>query len=337
MTSTTNRKSGLSSLWNFIKIILALALVLYVLSKSEPDKLISALQSASIFWFLLSGILYLLLTFLKALQYYVLMREKLTYPQVLNVIIWQNAVSNFFLAGAGIAAYITLTRIEHEVKISRSVTTFILTKMGDLIAIWLGLLLSIKLVWSRIGLLQTPVILLILGIGCVILFFLLTILFRQRFVSLVGKILEWLNLSKLRLIEDGMNYLQGLANMEQNKVLATFGMLLVYSFLYLAVTICLGYANLATFHVQPPVFAVIFVSILIQLVSYFPVGVFGGLGVTETSALYFWSFFEIPQGLLAPALIGIRVIFYLFNLIPLIYLPVYAAFRKPKAQAQNEQ
>ena len=49
------------------------------------------------------------------------------------------------------------------------------------------------------------------------------------------------------------------------------------------------------------------------------------------------SFFEIPQELLAPALIGIRVIFYLFNLIPLIYLPVYAAFRKPKAQAQNEQ
>ena len=337
MTSTTNRKSGLSSLWNFIKIILALGLVLYVLSRSEPSKLILALQNASLFWLLLSGILYLLLTFLKALQYYVLMREKLTYPQVLNVIIWQNAVSNFFLAGAGIAAYITLTRIEHEVKISRSVTTFILTKMGDLIAIWLGLLISIKLVWNRIGVLQTPVVLLILGIGCVILFFFLTILFRQRFVSLVGKILEWLNLSKIRLIEDGMRYIQGLANLEQNKVLTIFGMLLLYSFLYLAVTICLGYANLAIFHVQPPVFAVIFVSILIQLVSYFPVGVFGGLGVTETSALYFWSFFEIPQELLAPALIGIRVIFYLFNLIPLIYLPVYAAFRKPKAQAQNEQ
>ena len=337
MPSTTSRKSGVSSIWNFIKIVLALGLVIYVLSRSEPSKLISALQNASIPWLLISAVLYLLLTLLKALQYSVLMRGKLTYPQVLNVIIWQNAVSNFFLAGAGVAAYITLTRLEHEVKISRSVTTFILTKIGDLIAIWLVLILSSRLVWSEIGVLQTPVILLIAGIGCVILIFFLTILFRQRFVMLVSKILKWSRISKVKLIEDGLNFLQGLANMEQNKILTTFGLLLLYSFIYLAVTIGFIYANLAIFHVQPDIFAVMFVSVLIQLVSYFPVGVFGGLGITETSALYFWSFFKISQGLLAPALIGIRIIFYLFNLIPLIYLPLYSAFLKPKEQAQNEQ
>jgi uncharacterized protein (TIRG00374 family) len=337
MTSTTSRKSGASSIWNIIKIVLALGLVIYVLSRSEPSKLISALQSASVYWLLISGVLYLVLTLLKALQYSVLMRGKLTYPQVLNVIIWQNAVSNFFLAGAGVAAYITLTRLEHEVKISRSVTTFLLTKIGDLIAIWLVLILSGRLVWSEIGVLQAPVILLVAGIGFVILVFFLTILFRQRFVSLVGKILKWSRILKVKLIEDGLNFLQGLANMEQNKILTTFGLLLLYSFMYLAVTICFIYANLAIFHVQPQIPAVMFVSVLIQLVSYFPVGVFGGLGITETSALYFWSFFNISQELLASALIGIRIIFYLFNLIPLIYLPLYAAFLKPKEQAQHEQ
>lgn len=332
MTSTTSRKSGLSSFWNFLKIVLALGLVIYVLSRSEPSKLISALQNASVLWLLISGVLYLLLTLLKALQYSVFMRGKLTYPQVLNVIIWQNAVSNFFLVSAGIAAYITLTRLEHEVKISRSVTTFLLTKMGDLIAIWLVLILSSSLVWSKIDVLQMPVIILIAGIGFVILFFFLTILFRQRFISLLSRFLHWAKLSRLKPVEDGMNYLQSLANMEQNKVLTTFGMLLLYSFMYLAVTIWFVYANLAVFHVQPDVFAVMFVSALIQLVSYFPVGVFGGLGITETSALYFWSFFEITQDILAPALIGIRLIFYLFNLIPLIYLPLYSAFLKPKEQ-----
>jgi uncharacterized protein (TIRG00374 family) len=336
MTSTTGRKSGVSSIWNFLKIVLALGLVIYVLSRSEPSKLISALQNASVFWLLISVVLYLLLTLLKALQYYVLMRGRLTYLQVLNVIVWQNAVSNFFLAGAGVAAYITLTRLEHEVKISRSVTTFILTKIGDLIAIWLVLIISSSLVWSEIGVLQTPVFLLIAGMGCVILFFFLTILLRQRFILLIDRFLKSARLSKVRLIEDGMNFLQGLANIGQNRVLATFGMLLLYSFMYLAVTICFIYANLAIFHVQPQVPAVMFVSVLIQLVSYFPVGVFGGLGITETSALYFWSFFEIPQDILAPALIGIRLIFYLFNLIPLIYLPLYSSFLKPKEQAQNE-
>src|SRR5918993_556586 len=335
MTSTSSRKSSTSALWNFLKITLAFGLVIYVLSKSDLPTLLSTLQNASLFWLLISGVLYFLLTLLKALQYSVLMPGRLTYPQILNVIIWQNAISNFFLAGAGIAAYITMTRLEHEVKVSRSVTIFLLTKVGDLIAIWVGLLIASNLVWSDIGLLQAPVILLILGIGIVILLFFLTIFLRQRFVSVLDSVLERLKIARIKFIESGMNYLRSLAGMEQNKVLTTFGLLVVYSFLYLAVTIACSYTNLAIFHLRPDIFAVIFVSVLIQLVSYFPVSVFGGLGITETSALYFWSFFEIPQDILAPALIGIRVVFYLLNLIPLIYLPAYSAWIKPKEQAQN--
>lgn len=337
MTSTTSRKSNLSTLWNFLKILLALGLVLYIFSKVELSNLLSTLKGASVYWLLLSGVLYFLLTILKALQYSVLLRGKLTYSQVLNVTIWQNAVSNFFLAGAGIATYVTMTRMEHEVKVSRSVTTFILTKVGDLIAIWVGLLLASRLVWSEIGTLQTPVLLLTVGIGGVILLFFLTISFRMRFVSILNRILEWLKISRIKLIENGMSYLQGLAGMEQQKVFTTLGLLILYSFVYLAVTIACTYTNLATFHVQPDIFAVMFISVLIQLVSYFPVSVFGGLGVTETSALYFWSFFEMPENIMAPALIGIRVIFYLFNLIPLIYLPAYSVWIKPKEQAQNGQ
>ena len=337
MTSMSSRKSSTSALWNFLKIALAFGLVIYVLSKSNLPTLLSTLQNASLFWLLISGVLYFLLTLLKALQYSVLMPGRLTYPQILNVIIWQNAISNFFLAGAGIAAYITMTRLEHEVKVSRSVTIFLLTKVGDLIAIWVGLLIASNLVWSEIGLLQAPVILLILGIGIVILLFFLTIFLRQRFVSVLDSVLERLKIARIKFIESGMNYLRSLAGMEQNKVLTTFGLLVVYSFLYLAVTIACSYTNLAIFHLRPDIFAVIFVSVLIQLVSYFPVSVFGGLGITETSALYFWSFFEIPQDILAPALIGIRVVFYLLNLIPLIYLPAYSAWIKPKEQAQNGQ
>ena len=337
MTPASSRPRGISSLWQFLKIILALGLVLYVLSKSDLVNLISTLKNASAFWLVVSGALYFLLTLLKALQYSVLMRGKLTYPQVLNVTIWQNAVSNFFLAGAGIATYITITRLEHEVKISRSLTIFVLTKVGDLIAIWVALMVAARLVWSEIGILQTPVIFLIAGIGGIILFFFLTLLFRQRFVSVVDKLLGWMKISKVSFIEGGMNYLRSLAGMDERKALNTFGLLLLYSFLYLAVTVMCNYTNLAIFHLRPGISAILFVSVLIQLVSYFPISVFGGLGITETSALYFWSFFDIPQVVLAPALIGIRVVFYLFNLIPLIYLPLYSAFLKPHEQAQHGQ
>jgi uncharacterized membrane protein YbhN (UPF0104 family) len=134
-----------------------------------------------------------------------------------------------------------------------------------------------------------------------------------------------------------MRYLQSLASVEQKKILAILGLLLLYSFIYLTVSIGFIYANLAIFQLQLNVIAVIFVSTLIQLVSYFPVSVLGGLGITETSALYFWSFFGVPQNVLAPALIGIRVVFYLFNLIPLIYLPFYSAVLKAHGHAPHEQ
>jgi uncharacterized membrane protein YbhN (UPF0104 family) len=335
MTSTPSRRSGTSSLWNLLKIAIAVGLVLYVLSKSGLSSLVSTLQNASLFWLIISGALYILLTILKALQYFVLMRGRLTYPQVLNVTIWQNAVSNFFLAGAGIATYVTMTRLEHELKISRSVTIFILTKVGDLIALWVALLIASTFVWSEIGLLQTPTILLLTGIGGVILLFFLTIFFRQRFVSVLDGVLGRLRISRIKLIENGMGYLKSLASMEQNKVLATFGLLILYSVMYLTVTLACAYTNLAIFHLRLDVFAVIFVTVLTQLVSYFPVSVFGGLGVTETSALYFWNFFEIPEHVMAPVLIGMRVVFYLLNLIPLIYLPAYSGWIKPKEQAQN--
>ena len=337
MTSTPSHKIGLSLVWNLSKIVLALGLLIYVFSRSELTSLISALKNASVFWLIVSGVLYFLLTLLKALQYHVLMQGELTYAQVLNVIVWQNAISNFFLAGAGILTYITTTRLEHDLKISRSVMIFLLTKVGDLTAIWLALVISGSLIWSQISTLHIPVIVLLASIGIVIAGFFLTVLFRQRFVSTLDRVLNWMGASQIKFIENGMAHLRGLANVKQDKVLKLFGMLLFYSFVYLAVTISWTYTNLAIFHLQLDILPVIFVSVLMQLVSYFPVSVFGGLGITETSALYFWSFFNISQDVLAPALIGIRVVFYLFNVIPLIYLPVYSTFLKPKEQVHNEQ
>ncbi len=251
------------------------------------------------------------------------MRDELTYWQVLNVIIWQNAVTNFFLAGAGIATYITMSRVEHKMRISQSVVIFLLIKIGDLTAIWLALLISTSLVWAQIRIIQSPIVILLTGIGLIILVFFLTIVFRQRFVSTINRVLDKFGMTQIKVVEKGMSFLQSLANTKQEKVMGSFVLLLLCSVLYLAVTLVWVYSNLAAFHLRMDLAAVVFVGDLMQLVSYFPVYVFGGIGITETSSLYFWSIFQFPQDVLAPALIGIRAIFYLSNLIPLIYLPVY--------------
>ncbi len=337
MTFITASRNRNSFAWNLLKIILALGLVFFVFSKTNLADLVSTLQNGSIVWMVISGALFLSLTLVKALQYHALMSNELTYAQVLNVVVWQNAVSNFFLAGAGILTYITTTRVDHDVKISRSVLIFLMTKAGDLVAIWLALVISCSLVWSQISVLQIPVFVLVASIGVVLACFFLTILFRRKFVLTLSGTLDKIGISKIKLVEKGISYLQSLAEIKRSKLLSLFGRLLLYSFIYLAITVLWMYANLAIFHLLPDMSAVTFVTVLIQLVSYFPVSVFGGLGITETSSLYFWSFFDVSEDILAPALIGIRVVFYLFNLIPLIYLPAYSLWIKPKEQAKHGQ
>jgi len=324
------RKQGAFSAWNIFKLILAIGLVVFLFSRTDIASIVSAVKGASIFWLGITFALFILMTLLKTLQYYVLLRNEMTFWQTLNVIVWQNTVTNFLLAGAGIAAYITISRAEHKVRVSQSVVTFLLVKIGDLTGIWLALLLSGWLVWSQIGVLQTPTLILLIGIGAVLLVFFLTILFRDGFVSLLDKILERFGLSKISLVERGMSYLQGLANIKHEELQTPLLLLFLTSFIYLVVTLIWNYASLAIFHLQMDAMPLVFVSSLMQLVSYFPIYVFGGIGITETSSLYFWSFFQIPQDALAPALIGIRAVFYLSNLIPLIYLPLYAATHKPK-------
>jgi uncharacterized membrane protein YbhN (UPF0104 family) len=86
----------------------------------------------------------------------------------------------------------------------------------------------------------------------------------------------------------------------------------------------MNYTLFMAFDFKVTVSSLMFVNVLLQLMSYFPIMVFGGLGVTETSSLYFWGLFGVEQAVLAPVLVGNRILFYLFNVLPLIYLPVHA-------------
>lgn len=337
MNPDNSDKTKISPIWNTLKLLLAVSLSVFVLSRTNLSDLAETLRNASIPWLIVSVVLFILVTLLKALQYYILMRRELSYSQVLNLIIWQNTVSNYFLTSAGIVTYITMTRLEHEIRISRSVTTFLLTKAGDLTAIWLILLVSTGLLWSQLGVLQTPALLLSLVIGIGVSTFYLTIFLRQRFINSLKGLSVRIGISRFGVVLQALNHLQYVADMDQSRVLRVLGRLILCSFAYLGATLAWSYANLAVFNLfmQPVPF--VFVFALIQLVSYIPIAVFGGLGITESSSLYFWSFFNVPADVLAPVLVGIRVVFYIVNLIPLIYLPLYAISHGSKKNQIHER
>jgi len=325
MTVTSDRKK-IPIIWNVLKIVVALLLVGFVLSRTDLEQIPVLFKNTSIFWLVIYATLFLSLTLLKAFQYYILVGRDVAYPRVLNVVVMQNAITNYLASSAGIVSYLALFRAEHGVKVSRSVIIFLLTKIGDLIIVWLALCVSSLLVWRTIEVFHSLIVVLAIGIGLVLLVFFLTVLFRQKFVSLLGKIMDSLRLSRLSLVQKGMSTLETLSEIELGRVTRTLGVALLLSTIYFVVSVLWIYSGFRTFNFQQDLRAVVFVTVILQLVSYIPVHVFGGLGITETSVLYFWNPFDIPQAELASVMLGLRILFYLLNLLPLIYLPVYTLF-----------
>ncbi len=314
------------SLWNIAKIILALALIWFVLSKTDLTQLFALRERISVLWLIFGIVLYFILTVLKALQYYFLIGRHVDYPQVLNIVVVQNAISNFIAAGAGIASYLALFRAEQGVKISRAALAFLLTKVGDLISIWLFMLVASLLVWPQVASLHVLIVISLTVIGAAILMFFVAVFLRQKFMGMLTWFVEKLKLSRLGFVTKLMDFLSSLAEQEHGFVFRMVGIGVAFSLIYMTVTLLWIYASLQTFSFAIGILPVVFVNIFMQLVSYLPIQVFGGLGVNETTSLYLYGIFNFPQTELAAVLIATRLLFYLTNLAVLLYLPAHALF-----------
>ncbi len=324
MTETKRRFAP--SLWNIVKIILAALLVGFVLSKTNLTQLFALRERISLPWLAFGIVLYFSLTLLKALQYYFLIGRRVEYPQVLNIVVVQNAISNFIATGAGIASYLALFRVEQGVKFSRAALAFALTKVGDLISIWLFMLVASLLVWSQVTSLHGLIIFLLAVIGAAILVFFVAVFLRQKFVAVLAWFVDKLKLSRLGFVTKLMDLLSSLAEQEHSFVFRMVGIGVAFSLVYMAFTMAWVYASLRTFSFTVDIPPVVFVNIFMQLISYLPIQIFGGLGVSEMTSLYLYGIFNFPQTELAAVLIGARLLFYLTNLAVLLYLPAHALF-----------
>jgi hypothetical protein len=272
------------SFWNILKTLLAFLLMTFVLSRTDLRQLPDLFAGISIHWVVLSLVLFLSLTLFKALQYYVLISKEVTYPQVLNVVILQNMVSNFLASGAGVVSYLTLLRVEHDVKVSRSMAMFLLTKIGDLIMLWLALLVTTPMVWAHVGTIRNVMTGLLVGIGLVPAFFLFSLIFRRKFVILVLSVLDWLGYSRIGLIRKGMDMLQAMSEIEHSRLLGKFAQVFFLSLLYFVFSLAFYYSNFMIFNFRMDIPTLVFVNVFIQLISYIPIQIFGGLGVAEISS-----------------------------------------------------
>ena len=322
MNPGIKNSSILPKMWNLTKIILAVVLIVYVLSQLDLAQLPGLSKRIALPWLFLDLVLFIVMTLIKARQYYVLIDREAPYNSVFKNVILQNIVSNFVATSAGIASYFTLMKIDEGVKLRKSVASFLITKIGDLVVTFLLLGVSAAFVWDQISGLRGVTVVFLLLVLLLIGFFLMTVLFRQRFVKLVATVVEYSRLSRISFIPKGIDVLRSLADQETLYILRIFGVSIVYSFLYMGVTLIWVYCNLRVFSLVQPLLVVAFCNSVLQLISWLPVQAFGGLGMTETVLVYMFSQFGVPQAEMALVSIGGRLLSYFLNLVIFLYIPL---------------
>ncbi len=322
-------------IWNILKYILAIALVWFIYSKTSISEIIDLFKHVSLLWLAISFVLFGLMTMMKAAQYYVLSGRQAPYPRVLSIVVTQNVISNFIATGAGIASYLTMFRVDEGVRLRKAAATFLIAKVGDLIAVWVTLLITSLFLWREIPGLKIATMIMLILIPLAIGLFLGLIILRQRFVDLASHMSKSLRLDGTSFVQRGLEILQFVAEQDEKYVFGLVQIGIVCSIIYMALTMLWAYASLRAYSVDLSASVVVFVNSWIQLISWLPIQVFGGLGVAETSQVYLYGLFGIPAAQMATVSVGLRVILYLFNLISLLYIPSQTFFRRKDSSIRS--
>lgn len=331
MKSAQPKINAQSDIWKWFKICLAIGLVILVISKTDLEQFESLGGRFSLQWLIYCCIFFILLTLLKAFQYYILVGGNLAYRSVLRIVIWQNLLSNFIASSAGVASYFVMFRVDEGVKLRYSGSAFLIVKAGDLLAIGCYLGLSTGMVWNAIPSLHVLTVLVTSAILAIWIIVLLAIVWRTYFIRFYEWLLTKLGLEKVAVLVRIQEILRLWAGENQGKILRTFWVGTFLSLVYMAATMVFSYAAMRIFIVSISVWPVVFVASILQVLSFIPIQVLGGLGVNDVTSVYFYNIFGFPQSEMSAIMLSLRAIFLLMNAATLIYLPI-SSITKPKGE-----
>ena len=130
------KKASRFNIWELIKILLAISLIMLIIAQVNLNDLVNLFRNVSPGWLIASFVVYFLMSMTKALQYYILIGDQISYPRMLYIVIVQNTVSNFIANSAGIASYLATLKVEEGIKVSRAAIIFVITKVMDVFFYW---------------------------------------------------------------------------------------------------------------------------------------------------------------------------------------------------------
>lgn len=308
--------------WEGFKILLALSLLGFVLSQVSLIDVKILLRQVSIIWILGAVISFAVGYFILATRYWDLLGKEIPFRDILNLVIVQAVTGNLIANVAGVVSYVGILRVKHNVAVSRSVVVFILIKFSDLIAIYLGLLISSYFLWQEVSPLHNSLLAIIFLITLGIFFFFIIILFRQQSAEILLRIIGKYNLIRFHYIDQATNFIQYLSSTTIINIFKILYLVLGYAMVYYFTLFMFFFCIVRSFSLSLGDWQILFILSFTQILILIPIQVFGGLGVIDLTTLYLYQIFGLTGSRAASAVVGFRIIFYLFNLLLILYLLV---------------
>ncbi len=258
----------------------------------------------------------------KAWQYRTVLGRRVPFGKMLRIMIWQIVTSNLIANSMGIAAYMAFLQAEAGVNWAYSGAAFSLVKFSDLLVLSILLGVSLILLWAQIPSGFQIVGLLLLS-GAIILLLLVMLLVRGHVLWIA-----WLTRLPRRrtfarpLIEKITDFGQWLSRQPFDLIWRKIQKISLWSGLYFLLTMGFAYSNLRMFRVHIDFVEVVFVNTFLQFLSFLPIQILGGLGVTEVTSAYLYHSFGFNLGEISAVLLGLRVVFSLMNVALLAGIPL---------------
>lgn len=312
-------------MWDFLKVLIALALVGYVASLTSFDRLWALHTRLKWNWLIGTFVLFNAAILMKATQYHFVTGRRIPYSRMLEVVVLQNALMNLVTNTAGLASYMGMLGAEKDVKMGRAATSFLLVKIGDLFAVLMFILCAIF--WGQDMPVEAVRIAKIVSGVCLflLLFFFAIVVFRRYFVNWLVSVAQRLRVHQIGWVNNGLNVINELATHDQRKILYSIVVLFLLSIFYLTVNIAWAYARFRMFSLYIDLKTIFTVQSILQVASWIPVSILGGLGVSETLSVFLFGIFGEDPIELAAVMLGARLVFYIMNAISLLYLPIKLA------------
>lgn len=165
----------------------------------------------------------------------------------------------------------------------------------------------------------------------ILLVFFATIIFRKWILELVRRVVSRLKVGHWHAVNQLLELLGSLSEQNSSRIMKLLGTSIGLSLIYMSTTVVWVYARLRTFSFVVDFGIVALITCILQLASWVPVFVFGGLGISESVSVYFFGAFGFNRSNVAAVLIAVRVFIYLMNALILFYLPLEKFFTRTKS------